>query len=59
MSCTLRALLLVVCVSFWANAQTRTLALYVGPAPTLDAQARLFMRTELQRLLLPAGIEVV
>ena len=58
MSCTLRALLLVLCVSFCANAQTRTLALYLGPASAVDAEARRMMRAELQQLLAPAAIDV-
>jgi hypothetical protein len=51
--------LLVVCFSFCANAQTRTLALYAGPARGLEAKAQRFMREELQQLLSPAGIDVV
>jgi hypothetical protein len=50
---------LIVCVSFCANAQTRTLALYAGPASGLDAEASSFMRSELQQLLSPVGIDVV
>jgi len=56
---TLRALLLVVCGSVCAHAQTRTLALYSGPANGLDVRASEVMRDELQRLLRPAEIEVV
>jgi hypothetical protein len=59
MSLTLRALLLVLCFSICAQAQTRTLALYAEPPRDLDAQASSWMRAELQRLLDPAGIEVV
>ena len=59
MSWTLRALLLLLCFSFCAQAQTRTLALYAEPPRDLDAQAGSLMRAELQRLLEPAGIEVV
>src|SRR5262245_25968221 len=59
MSCTLRALLLVFCVSICANAQTRTLALYSGPAQGLDTEAARAMRDELQQLLSPAGIDIV
>src|SRR5215472_4472060 len=59
MSCTLRALLLVICGSFCANAQTRTLALYAGPARGLGVESAQFMRAELQHLLSPAGIDVV
>jgi hypothetical protein len=56
---TLRALLLVLCLSICAQAQTRTLALYAEPPRDLDAQARSLMREELQRLLEPAGLEIV
>ena len=59
MSCTLRALLLVLCVSFCANAQTRTLALYLGPASAIDTETQRMMRAELQQLLAPAAIDVV
>jgi hypothetical protein len=59
MSWTLRALLLVLCVSFCADAQTRTLALYAEPAQGLDGESSRIMRAELQRLLAPAGLEVV
>jgi hypothetical protein len=58
MSMTLRALLLIICLSVCAKAQTRTLALYTGPARGLDADSSFAMRTELQRLLDPAGLEV-
>jgi hypothetical protein len=58
MSVTLRALLLIICLSLCAQAQTRTLALYVGPARGLDAGSSFMMRAELQRLLDPAGVEV-
>ena len=58
MSCTLRALLLVLCVSFCANAETRTLALYLTPARGLDVEATRVMHDELQQLLAPAGIDV-
>jgi hypothetical protein len=59
MSLTLRALLLAICFSICANAQTRTLALYAGPAPGLDLEAALIMRAELRKLLIPADIHVV
>src|SRR5215471_17839086 len=59
MSCTIRALLLILGLSFCAQAETRTLALYVEPPRGLDAEADRIMRAELQRLLAPAGLEVV
>ena len=59
MSLTLRALLLAICLSVAANAQTRKLALYSGPIRGLDPEANSVMRAELDRLLAPAGIEVV
>jgi hypothetical protein len=55
---TLRAMLLVLFVSVCSQAETRTLALYAGSAPGLDTESRAALRTELQRLLSPAGIEV-
>jgi len=59
MSLTLRAMLLVLFVSLCAEAQPRTLAVYAGSAQALNAEARLAMHGELQRLLAPAGFEVV
>jgi hypothetical protein len=56
---TLRALLLLLFFSICVQAQTRTLALYAEPPRDLDAQASSWMRAELQRLLDPAGIDVV
>jgi len=59
MSLTLRALLLIICLSVCVQAQTRTLALYAGPVRGLDAESRSTLQAELQRLLDPAGLEVV
>src|SRR5262249_47452771 len=59
MSLTLRALLLVLCISVCAGAQTRTLALYTEPARGLDSESDRVMRAELQRLLAPAGLQIV
>ena len=56
---TLRALLLVLCVSICAQAQTRTLALYTELPRGLDLESSAVMHEELQRLLAPAGIDVV
>jgi hypothetical protein len=50
--------LLVLCLSVCAKAQTRTLALYLGPANGLDPATALFMRSEVQLLLSPAGINI-
>src|SRR5215813_5591778 len=55
---TLRAALLVMCVSACAQAQTRTLALYLDSPRGLDAESSSVMRAELQRLLAPAGLEI-
>jgi hypothetical protein len=55
---TLRAALLVMCVSVCAQAQTRTLALYLDSPRGLDAESSSVMREELQRLLAPAGLEI-
>jgi hypothetical protein len=59
MSLATRAMLLILSVSVCAGAQTRKLALYVGPANGLDAESGVVMQSELQRLLAPAGIGVV
>jgi hypothetical protein len=59
MMLTLRAMLLVLFVSVWGEAQTRTLAVYAGTAQGLDSDARFAMRSEVQRLLAPAGFAVV
>ena len=59
MSCTLRAALLVLLVSICASAQTRTLALYADPPQGLDPRSTQIMRAELQRLLAPAGFQIV
>jgi hypothetical protein len=56
---TLRAFLLASCISACPSAQTRTLALYSAPPRGLDLEAALVMHAELQRLLQPAGIDVV
>ena len=59
MMLTLRAMLLLLFVSVWGEAQTRILAVYAGTAQGLDAEARFAMRAEVQRLLAPAGFVVV
>ncbi|HEY2383776.1 MAG TPA: hypothetical protein VGK48_21590 [Terriglobia bacterium] len=59
MSLTLRATLLIFIISVSVHAENRTLALYSGPARGLDAESSLAMRAELQRLLEPAGLDVV
>ena len=59
MSLTLRAMLLVLLMSFCAEAQTRKIAVYSGLAEGLDAESAFAMRAELQRLLGPAGLDVV
>lgn len=59
MSLTLRAALLSLFVSICCQAQTRTLAVYAVPAKGLDADATASMHTELQRLVNPAGLEIL
>src|SRR5215471_20411774 len=54
-----RAVLLVAILSVCAHAQTRELAVYLEPALAPDSDADHAMRAELQRLLAPAGLEVV
>src|SRR6516165_1448062 len=56
---TLRATLLILCLSICAQAQTRTLGLYTDPPHDLDSQSNAVMHEELQRLLAPAGLEIV
>jgi hypothetical protein len=56
---TVRALMLTLCISVCAPAQSRFLELYLKPAPGLDPHSSFMMRQELQRLLTPAGIRVV
>jgi hypothetical protein len=55
---TLRAALLVLCLSICAQAQTRTLALYLDAPRGLDPESNAVMHEELQRLLAPAGLEI-
>src|SRR5262245_52207795 len=59
MSLTLRAALLSLFVSICCQAQTRTLALYAVPAKGLDAEATAAMQKEVQRLVDPAGLEIL
>ena len=59
MSLTLRVLLLAIGFSICCQAQTRTLALYAVPPKGLDAESTRVMQSELQRLLEPAGLDVV
>jgi hypothetical protein len=59
MSLTLRATLLVLFVSLCAEAQSRTLAVYAGSSQAINAEGREAMHSELQRLLAPAGFDVV
>ncbi|MBI2150254.1 MAG: hypothetical protein HYU27_06580 [Acidobacteria bacterium] len=59
MSTATRAALLVICISVCAQAQTRSLALYSGLAQGLDPEAGQTLQVELQRLLAPAGVELI
>ncbi len=56
---TLRAMALVVFVSVCAYPQTRTLALYAGPAAGLDSDTVSVMQAEVERLIAPAGLNLV
>jgi hypothetical protein len=56
---TLRALLLVLCLSICAQAQTRTLAIYADLPHDLNPESSSVMHEELQRLMTPAGIEII
>ncbi len=59
MSAILRAALLTVCISLYAGAQNRSLALYAGEAHGLDPAALRSARQELQRLLSPTNIDLL
>jgi hypothetical protein len=59
MSFTARAMLLIFAVSVFAGAQTRTLAVYSGPTNELASESSAALQLELQRLLTPAGIDVL
>ena len=59
MSAIARAMLLTVCFSLHLGAQSRSLALYSGDASGLDPIAIQSAKQELQRLLDPAGIEML
>jgi hypothetical protein len=59
MSLTLRAMSLVFLFSGFAQAESRTLALYATPPRGLDNDSAGVMRAEVQRLLAPAGLDVV
>jgi hypothetical protein len=53
-----RATLLIICLSHLAGAQTNSLALYASEASRLDASALRAAQQELDRLLIPTGIEL-
>jgi hypothetical protein len=59
MSLTLRAMSLVFLFSVFAQAENRTLALYMAPPRGLDNESLDVMRAEVQRLLAPAGLDIV
>lgn len=54
-----RATLLMVCLALYAGAQNRNLALYAGEANGLSAAALRSAQRELDRILGPAGIDMV
>jgi len=56
---TLRAMALVLFVSVCVRAQTRTLAVYSDTPQDLDAGSTAIMHGEVQRLLAPAGFDIV
>jgi hypothetical protein len=59
MSVMVRALLLILCVSLRAEAQSRTLALYTRPIAGMSSESKQAMQTELQDLLAPSGLEPI
>lgn len=58
MSAVRRAVFGIFCFSVCAQAQTRTLAVYSGPAQHLESSALNNLQIELQRVLTPAGIDM-
>src|SRR6266545_2194686 len=56
---TLRAMALVLSVSVCAHAQTRRLAVYSEAPQGLESNSTAIMHGEVQRLLAPAGFEIV
>jgi len=59
MKAMVRAALLMLCISLYAGAQSRSLALYAGEANGLDASAIQAAQKELRRLVAPTGVDVV
>ena len=51
-----KSVLLVLCFSICATAQTRTLVVYPGPADGLSSVSSHYLEVELKRILSPAGI---
>jgi hypothetical protein len=58
MSAVRRAVFAIFCFSVCAHAQTRTLAVYSGPAQHLESSTMHALQIELQRVLTPAGIDM-
>src|SRR5688572_26354743 len=54
-----RAMLLMVCLSLYAGAQNRSLALYAGEAHGLSTAALQSTQRELDRILGPTGIAMM
>jgi len=59
MSAAVRVVFAIFCFSVCAQAQTRTLAVYSDSARRLDGSVAHALQTELQRVMSPAGIEIV
>ena len=59
MSAIFRAALLMICLSLYAGAQNRSLALYAGKAAGLEPTAVVAARQELQRLLASTDITLI
>src|SRR5262245_23087918 len=59
MAAITRAALLMLCLSLSAGAQIKSLALYAGQAEGLDAATVQAAQQELQRLLVPTGVELI
>ena len=59
MSAARSAVFAMLWFSVCASAQTRTLAVYAGEARGIDSISRHSLETELQRVMTPAGIDIV
>src|SRR3954467_5101844 len=59
MSAVRRAVFTIFCFSVCAQAQTRTLAVYSNPPQHLESSTLHALQVELQRVLTPAGMDMI